>query len=63
MLNQKGMTEEARQVLNELSRTPATAGEIAQNLHLSHELCELILTQLVIAGLSNYQFGCYTRLS
>ncbi|UMD84698.1 TrmB family transcriptional regulator [Klebsiella pneumoniae] len=45
-----------------LSDKPATAGEIAQNTHLSRERCQLILTQLVMAGLSDYQFGCYKRL-
>ncbi|MBM7357321.1 putative transcriptional regulator [Lelliottia amnigena] len=62
MLNQKDMNETARAVYNELSNKPATAGEIAQNTHLTRERCQLILTQLVMAGLSDYQFGCYKRL-
>ncbi|EJG5923470.1 TrmB family transcriptional regulator [Salmonella enterica] len=62
MLNQQDMTEIAAVVFNELSDKPATAGEIAQNIHLSRERCQLILTQLVMAGLSDYQFGCYKRL-
>lgn len=62
MLNQEDMTETAKAVFNELSDKPATAGEIAQNTHLSRERCQLILTQLVMAGLSDYQFGCYKRL-
>lgn len=62
MQNQPYMTEEAKAVFNELSTLPATAGEIAQNTHLSREKCQLILTQLVMAGLSDYQFGCYKRL-
>lgn len=62
MLNQQDMTETAKAVFNELSDKPATAGEIAQNTHLSRERCQLILTQLVMAGLSDYQFGCYKRL-
>ncbi|HHV2130604.1 TPA: hypothetical protein ACUK5E_005221, partial [Escherichia coli] len=41
---------------------PATVGEIAQNTYLSRERCQLILTQLVVAGLADYQFGCYRRL-
>ncbi|MCM5499951.1 hypothetical protein MMT79_25445 [Escherichia coli] len=50
-------------VFNELSVTePATVGEIAQNTYLSRERCQLILTQLVMAGLADYQFGCYRRL-
>ena len=61
MLKQQDMTETARVVFNELSVTePATAGEIAQNTYLSR--CQLILTQLVMAGLADYQFGCYRRL-
>ena len=36
MLNQEDMTETAKAVFNELSDKPATAGEIAQNTHLSH---------------------------
>ncbi|WP_316390482.1 TrmB family transcriptional regulator [Citrobacter farmeri] len=62
MQKQRYMTEEAKAVLNELSTTPATAGEIAKNTHLSLERCQLILTQLVMANLSIYQFGCYKRL-
>ncbi|WP_239593247.1 hypothetical protein [Klebsiella pneumoniae] len=62
MLNQQDMTETAKAVLNALSDKPATAGEIAQNTHLTRERCQLILTQLVMAGLSDYQFGCYNRL-
>lgn len=56
MLNQEDMTETAKAVFNELSDKPATTGEIAQNTHLSRERCQLILTQLVMAGLSDYQF-------
>lgn len=62
MLNQKDMNETARAVYNELSNKPATAGEIAQNTHLTRESCQLILTQFVMAGLSDYQFGYYKRL-
>lgn len=62
MLNLKDMTETARAVFNALGNEPATAGEIAQNTHLTRERCQLILTQLVMAGLSDYQFGCYKRL-
>ena len=62
MLNQQDMTETAKAVFDELSDKPATSGEIAQNTHLSRERCQLILTQLVMAGLSDYQFGCYKRL-
>ncbi|HDT3696207.1 TPA: TrmB family transcriptional regulator [Enterobacter roggenkampii] len=62
MQNQPYMTAEAKAVYKELSASPATAGEIAQNTHLSREKCQLILTQLVMAGLSDYQFGCYKRL-
>ncbi|SJI38899.1 bacteriophage protein [Shigella sonnei] len=64
MLKQQDMTETARVVFNELSVTePATVGEIAQNTYLSRERCQLILTQLVMAGLADYQFGCYRRSS
>lgn len=62
MLKQKDMTETARVVFNELSKKPATVGEIAQNTYLTHERCQLILTQLVMAGLSEFQCGCYKRL-
>ncbi len=51
MLKQQDMTETARVVFNELSVTePATVGEIAQNTYLSRLRCQLILTQLVMAG-------------
>ena len=35
MLNQLDMTETAREVFSTLSNKPATAGEIAQNTHLT----------------------------
>ena len=61
MLKQQDMTETARVVFNELSVTePATVGEIAQNTYLSRERCQLILTQLVMAGLADYQLGALT---
>ncbi|WP_312773119.1 TrmB family transcriptional regulator [Atlantibacter hermannii] len=62
MQNQPYMTEEAKAVYNELSSSPATAGEIAKNTHLSLARCQFILTQLVMAKLSIFQFGCYKRL-
>lgn len=62
MLNQQDMTKAAKAVFNELSDKPATAGGNAQNTHQSRERCQLIPTQLVLAGLSDYQFGCYKRL-
>ena len=62
MLKQQDMTETAKVVFNELSIEPATVGEIAQNTYLSRERCQLILTQLVMAGLADYQFGRYRRL-
>ena len=40
MLNQQDMTEMAKAVFNELSDSPATVGEIAQNTHLTHERCQ-----------------------
>ena len=62
MLKQLDMTETAKVVFNELNGKPATVGEIAQNTYLSRERCQLILTPLVMAGLADYQFGCYRRL-
>ncbi|HHL7208283.1 TPA: TrmB family transcriptional regulator [Enterobacter hormaechei subsp. xiangfangensis] len=62
MQNQPYMTAEAVAVFNELSASPATAGEIAENTNLSLARCQFILTQLVMAKLSIYQFGCYKRL-
>ncbi len=61
MLIQKDMTEAAKAVFNELSTEPATVGEIAQNTYLTRERCQLILTQLMMAGLSDYRLGCYMR--
>ncbi|MCW3238416.1 TrmB family transcriptional regulator [Escherichia coli] len=61
MLKQQDMTETARAVFNELSATePATVGEIAQNTYLSRERCQLILTQLVMAGLGAQQIWCFS---
>lgn len=59
MLKQQDMTETARVVFDELSVTePATVGEIAQNTYLSRERCQLILTQLVMAGLCGHINRC-----
>ncbi|WP_247173907.1 TrmB family transcriptional regulator, partial [Escherichia coli] len=52
MLKQLDMTETAKVVFNELNGKPATVGEITQNTYLSRERCQLILTQLVMAGLA-----------
>jgi len=62
MLKQQDMTKSAKTVFNELSDKPATVGEIAQNTRLTDAQCQLILTQLVMAGLSDCKCGCYTRL-
>ncbi|ARJ41134.1 TrmB family transcriptional regulator [Pantoea alhagi] len=61
MQKQPYMTAEAKAIFNELSNTPATAREIAEIAHLSQARCQFILTQLVMAGLAIYQFGCYKR--
>ena len=57
MLKQLDMTETAKVVFNELNGKPATVGEIAQNTYLSRERCQLILTQLVLAGLAKDNGG------
>ncbi|NDO82652.1 TrmB family transcriptional regulator [Citrobacter sp. NCU1] len=62
MVKQQDMTEAAQAVFDKLGTEPVTVGEIAQNTHLTREHCQLILMQLVMAGLSDYQFGCYKRL-
>jgi hypothetical protein len=61
MQNQPYMTAKAKAVFSELTTTPATAAEIADHVHMSLARCQFILTQLVMAGLANYQFGCYKR--
>lgn len=61
MQNQPYMTEEAKTIYRELCATPATAGDIAEQVHMSLARCQFILTQLVIVGLAMYQFGCYKR--
>lgn len=62
MQKQQHMTEAAKAVLKELNDIPASAGEIAQNTYLTLESCQLILTQLEMAGFSECEFGCYKRL-
>lgn len=63
MLNQQDMTETAKAVFDELSDKPATAGEIAQNTHLSRERCQLILTQLVMAGLPSLALSAWVTFA
>ncbi len=54
------MTEAAKAIYRELSKAPATVGEIAQNTHLSYECSLLILTQLEMVGLAHENLGGYT---
>ncbi|EFN6004058.1 hypothetical protein FVV84_07105 [Escherichia coli] len=59
MLKQRDMTETARFVFNELSVSePPTVGDSAQNAYLPRERCQLLLTQLVIAGLMSVSGTC-----
>ncbi|GDG34832.1 hypothetical protein BvCmsKKNP017_03249 [Escherichia coli] len=59
MLKQQDMTETARFVFNELSVSePPTVGDSAQNAYLPRERCQLLLTQLVIAGLMSVSGTC-----
>ncbi|MDD9341218.1 MAG: TrmB family transcriptional regulator [Providencia heimbachae] len=51
MLKQSDMTEKARLVFNAVTDEPATAGEIAWFSNLTDSCCQLILTQLAMAGL------------
>lgn len=61
MLKQQDMTAEAKAIYDELTTAPATAGDIAERTHTSLARCQFILTQMVMAGLAFYQFGCYKR--
>ncbi|KLN47474.1 TrmB family transcriptional regulator [Providencia rettgeri] len=51
MLKQIDMTEEAKIVFNAVTDEPATVGEIAWLTELAKSRCQLILTQLAMAGL------------
>ncbi len=51
MLKHNGMTEEARLVFNTVTDEPATVGEVSQFTELTNSYCQLILTQLSMAGL------------
>lgn len=51
MLKQSDMTENARRVLSVVSDEIATVGEIAWLSNLTVAYCQLILTQLAMAGL------------
>lgn len=62
MLTTKEITVEATAVLSEVAKVPATAGEIAQNTGLTESYCELVLTQMVMAGLVVKDKGCFIRL-
>ncbi|WP_087674574.1 TrmB family transcriptional regulator [Escherichia coli] len=57
------MTKPDGGVFSELRVTePPKWGEVGQNTYLSRDRCQLFLTQLVMAGLADYQCGCYRRL-
>ncbi|EKC7217677.1 TrmB family transcriptional regulator [Salmonella enterica] len=62
MLKQQDMTKEAQAVLNSISDYPRLITEIMERTQLSQARCQLILTQLIMAGLADYQCGCYKRL-
>ncbi|MGO2307018.1 MAG: TrmB family transcriptional regulator [Providencia sp.] len=51
MLKQSDMTEKARLVFDSVTSEPATVGEIAWPNNLTNSCCQLILTQLAMAGL------------
>lgn len=52
MLKHSDMTEEARLVFEVVPHTKeVTAGEVAQFTYLTESRCQLILTQLAMAGL------------
>ncbi|MEG0280307.1 MAG: TrmB family transcriptional regulator [Morganella sp. (in: enterobacteria)] len=51
MLKQYDMTEKARRVFDSVTSEPATSGEIAWTNNLTDSCCQLILTQLAMAGL------------
>lgn len=51
MLKHNSMTEEAKLVLNAVTGEPATVGEVSQFTELTNSCCQLILTQLSMAGL------------
>ncbi|MDX7324573.1 TrmB family transcriptional regulator [Providencia rettgeri] len=51
MLKQCSMTEEAKLVFNAVTDQPATVGEVSQFTELTNSCCQLILTQLSMAGL------------
>lgn len=51
MLKHVDMTEKARLVFNAVTDVPATTSEVSQDAKLTDSCCQLILTQLVMAGL------------
>lgn len=51
MLKQNDMTDKARRVFDSVKSEPATSGEIAWVNNLTDSYCQLILTQLAMAGL------------
>lgn len=51
MLKHNAMTEEAKLVFNAVTDQPATASEVSQFTELTNSSCQLILTQLSMAGL------------
>lgn len=51
MLKQCDMTKEAKHVFDSVTNDPATSGEIAWTNNLTDSCCQLILTQLAMAGL------------
>lgn len=51
MLKQSDMTEIAKRVFDSVTGEPATSGEIAWVNNLTDSCCQLILTQLAMAGL------------
>ncbi|WP_434058965.1 hypothetical protein [Escherichia coli] len=57
------MTETAAAVLHFLPADKwVTPRMMTRTTGVSEAQCQLILTQLVMAGLADYQFGCYRRL-
>ncbi|KMV69803.1 hypothetical protein AI29_02325 [bacteria symbiont BFo2 of Frankliniella occidentalis] len=61
MMTTQSMTKEASSVLCLINQKPITVLEITKLTGLSEPFCDLVLTQMEMAGLVAKEEGCFIR--
>lgn len=57
----QSMTKEASSVLFQINQIPITVAELTKRTGFSEPYCDLVLTQMEMAGLVAKEDGCFIR--